>query len=458
MGMKAARTAWALLALGVVAGCSGSPPPLRPEAFLPDSHAGVPGGTITGQTDVNGTLVYGDLHAPLLPDEYGSNPNGKAPVQISRVVSETVAASQPVLVPTTAPTTTASSQPAPGIASTYQIVGTVLATVNGQPIYADEVLKAIEPQLRARARELGYEQFRDVAAQAIAGQRESLIDDRLRVAAAEEYLSADSKANADRLAQLWKDGQITAAGGSIELAKQRCIQETGKTLDEEARVKRGLFLSMIYVQQRIWPLVDVAPADMRQYYERNLANQFTQTAAVKFHLIKIDIARRGGPNEALLIAKEVIQKLRAGADFEQLARTYGTDDPVLARSGGAVMGGAWVEKGAYVNDYVESEVWKMRPTEFSDPPIEDRRSDDPAFYIALLDAKKSGAVKPFDDDEVQAQIWDTLRREQLSLLQSKLEARLNEQSITVRNPVSFQAAIDMAMERYAQWRGAGTGK
>jgi hypothetical protein len=443
-----------------MAGCGASPPPLRPDAFLPDTHAGVPGGTIRGQTDVNGTLVYGDLHAPLLPDKYNSNPKGKAPVQISQVVSETVTASQPVVVgPTTVPTSSASSRPAPGIASTYQIVGTVLATVNGKPIYADEVLKAIEPQLRARARELGYEQFRELAAKAIADERDSLIYSHLRVAAAEEYLGADAKSQADKLAELWRSGQVTAAGGSIELAKEHSLQEFGKTLGERAREQRDLYLVMIYAQQRIWPLVDVTPAEMRQYYERNLANQFTQTAAVKFHLIKIDIARRGGPDEALRIAKQVAQKLRGGEDFEQLARTYGGDDPVLARSGGAVMGGAWVEKGSYVNDYVESEVWKLRPTEFTDPPIEDRQhSDDPAFYIALLDAKKSGAVKPFDDEEVQQQIFDTLRREQMTQLQAKLDARLREQSLTFEDPASFQAAIDMAMERYALWRSASAAK
>ncbi|HSZ57906.1 MAG TPA: peptidylprolyl isomerase [Tepidisphaeraceae bacterium] len=453
--MKSGTAGSALVGLSLIAiaGCGGAPPPLRPDAFLPDSHAGVPGGTITQQTDINGTLVYGDLHAPLLPDQYDSNPKTKAPVQISPVVSETVAASQqPALAASTEPATQPASQPAPGISTTYQIVGTVLASINGKPVYADEVLKYVEPQLMARARELDYDSFRLVAAQAIGERVESLRRSYLRIAAAEEYLTADQKLQADRIAGIWLANQVTAAGGSIELAKAQALRD-GSTLDQQVREKRDEFLELIYFQERILPLVDVSPTAMRQYYEQNVT-AFTQVAAVKFHLIKIDIARRGGSEEALRIAKDIVRKLRAGADFGELARNYGTDDPVLMRAGGAVMGGAWVQKGNYVNDRVENAVWQLRPTEFSDPPIEDHSSDDPAFYVALLDAKKLGVVKPLEDEEVQGEITEILRRQQMTELENQLDIRLNQQALTVKDPSSLQAAIDMAMERYALWKGA----
>jgi len=45
-------------------GCGTSAPALNPEAFI---RPGLESGMVTSQTDANGAIVYGQLHAPILP-------------------------------------------------------------------------------------------------------------------------------------------------------------------------------------------------------------------------------------------------------------------------------------------------------------------------------------------------------------------------------------------------------
>lgn len=435
----------------VVAGCGNpAPAPLRPQEFVAENRPGMEPGILNRQTDQNGTLVYGTLHAPLLPDEYSDDPSRKAPIHISRIVRE--ATSQPVAsVPSTEPATMPTSRIAPGVASNYQIVGTVIATVNGHPIYADKVIADIETQLAAKARELDPDAFKVQAAQAIGDRVRAIQKDESTVAAANEFLSTDAKNQAEMYATYFRSQQITAAGGSLEAAKEKALRMDGKTLDEEVRDARDKFLVQLYLEQRVIPLIQVTASDMRRYYEQNLASEFTQTAAAKFHLIKIDIAGRGGPEPANDLAHKILSQLHGGKDFSQLAKEY-NDDPTLMRSGGAVADGNWVQKGSYVNELVENEVWKLHPGEITDPAIPDRQSARPAYYIAQLDAKKPGTVKRFDDQDVQEQIFNTLRNRQFALILDKLMAKLAEQSFAPIRQDSLEAALEMAMQKYAAWR------
>lgn len=435
------RAAAAALASGATWGCgASSPPPLRPEAFV--RPPAIQGG-VSGQTDQNGTLVYGDLHAPILPDAY-TNPKPHEPVEISPVVRQAVAAGTqpaPADVPTTAPATTS----AVGQVSTYQVVGTVVATVNGRPIYADKVLASIEPQLAADARRTNFQEFKGLALEKIQQRIQTIVQDLNDVAAANEFLGAEAKAQADAFGRYWVTEQITTAGGSREVAKERALRDGGKSLEEQAQDARDGYLVQLYLQQRVYPLIQVTPTDMRAYYEQHIA-QFTQVAEAKFRLIKIDAARRGGIQEATRVADHAIQLLKTGQDFDKVAKEVGNDDP----NGGVVAGGAWVQKGSYVNEDVENSVWKLRPTEFTDPPV--RVARDNAFYIAVMDARKNGAVQTFED--VQAEIERTLKAQQLAVLVKKLREKLTQQSVVHPVEGGMEATLDMALQRYPQWVSA----
>jgi len=218
---------------------------------------------------------------------------------------------------------------------------------------------------------------------------------------------------------------------------------TGLTLDELVQNQRDQALIGILLEQRVQPLIQVTASDKRQYYQQNIAD-YTQTAEARFRLIKVDIVRRGGPDEAAKTLQTVMEKLRARTSFEDVSKQY-NDDP----NNGVVAGGGWVQKGSYVNEEVENAVWKLSTGEFTDPPIQVRNQN--AYYIAYLDGKKNGNVQPFEDISVQLQIENKLRNKQYETLKQAINEKLRSQSVYNEQRGWQDAIISMAMQRYAMW-------
>jgi len=115
----------------------------------------------------------------------------------------------------------------------------------------------------------------------------------------------------------------------------------------------------------------------------------------------------------------------------------------------------WMQKGNYRYEKVEDEVGKLQPGEFTDKPIE---VSDPvtgsAFYIAKLEARKGGAVQPFDSAVVQSYIENKLRAQQFAVLRGRKLMNLEQQAVIFREPKGLETAVDMAMQRYPVWASA----
>lgn len=442
-----------VLAVGMIGcGIGGAPPqPLKAEAFLRD-HPGLEPGVVSRPVDENGTLVYGNLSAPpLLPEEH-DNPNPHVPTVISPQIRHAIPGSQPAQV-AEAPVIAPSSAPAAplnaSLPNTYEVVGTVIAVVNGNPIYADKVVGSIQAALAADARRLDPLTFRQDAAQKIGERVQKLVADYVEVAAATEVLSPEDKMQADQYAGMIRSQLIAAAGGSLEMAKLRAA-ESGTTFDEQIKDKRDETLVRLYYQRFVLPRIQVTAADMRSYYQQNLATKFSQAAAAKFRLIKIDVARSGGPEQALAKAREIVRQLQGGADFAKLAGQY-NDNAAIMKQGGDV---GWIRKGDYFNDDIEKAVWKLQPGEFTEVPIEVRTGQDSAFYIAYLEAIRKGTVQPFDSNEVQSRIYNDLFDAQFRVLRDKRQKDLEDRAVIFREPGGMEAAVEIAMQRYPQWASA----
>jgi parvulin-like peptidyl-prolyl isomerase len=454
--MKRIVTSATILGLAVaVGGCGLSrPEPLVPSQFVrarpavgPD-----PAGQPVGQS---GALVYGDLHSPLLPDEY-TNTNPQLPVAVPPLVRQDIPApgqgvgaeTQPAgnAVATSVPTTAA----VPGIATGYQVVGTVLATVDTKPIFADKVLASLDRELAAEARKFPPDLFHRAAQQDIEAKIQEMIRNQLEIERADKSLNQDSKNQANGYAQMWRRQQITAAGGSEAVARERAL-ESGESFDEQVQDQYNIALVQIYYSQHIAPKIQINAADLRRYYMDHADTEFTKTAEAEIRLIRIDVARSGGPRQAADKADEVIRDLKAGASFGDEASKF-NDDESLMKKGGYI---GWIKKGGYKYDKVEDAVWALQPGQFTDHPIEVSDSGaNAALYIAKLEAKKGGAVQPFDSPVVQNYIHDKLFSQQLGQLREKELADLVNQASIYRAPDGLEIAVGMAMQRYPAWASA----
>jgi parvulin-like peptidyl-prolyl isomerase len=107
----------------------------------------------------------------------------------------------------------------------------------------------------------------------------------------------------------------------------------------------------------------------------------------------------------------------------------------------------WVQQGAFAVEPLEEAVWKL-PEPGQVTPV--MRVGD-AFYIARLEGRKPGRVRPFEEEAVQAQIRKVLQGEMLQTLRAREREMLMRDAIVYPYPPAYDVVLDMAMQKYPDW-------
>lgn len=434
--------------LGTLAGC-GQPAarPLPTEQFLPRRQ--VQGVDRAQAVDQPGQLLVDTVNPPTRdPDAVDDSPVGippsvqdtvQAPGQETLQEGPDARAADRDARPAEETDHAADAGPAEAALpeGSYQLVGTVLATVNTNPIYADHVLKVLEKPLQAEARKQPDEAaFKAVAADLISKQIAEFINAELEFATAQRRLDERHQAEARALTVQWRLQQVTEAGGSEELARKKWAAE-GYDFEERVEEQYRTIMRQLYYARKEAPKIQVRQRDLRDYYEANREKEFTTHSAARFRVIKVDFERTGGREAALRKAQEVLKRAKAGEDFAAMAEAI-NDEAAFKRPLPPVA------KGAFAIDEVEEAVWALEPGQVSDL-IE----TEDAFYIARLEQKEAGRVVPFE--EAQEAIGRKLRMQQFAALRSKVQADLRRDAAIKTHPQMLQIALDMAMQRYPRW-------
>jgi hypothetical protein len=440
---RASRLAGASIALGLLNGCADviSPAhPLTPQAFLtrpPDAPS-------EGPVDKTWPPLYNTSRPPTPQDAPHPDSSGRP---ISKTVRDAVVSPEIAATQTASPATGPTVFPAGGnTTGVDQVIGSVLGDVDSDPIYADKVVAVLDQTLAADAKQYDEAHFRDIAADLIRKQIGEFIHADVEFAAAKRNLESKDEEIARQETVRWRTEQVTRAGGSVELAKRRAIDQ-GTTLDEMAREHYRLIMTQLYYQRRVIPQIQISASDIRAYYEANRERQFTDKATIKFRVIRIDIDKTGGEAPAKEKTEHLRDRLKGGAPFDIVAGEV-NDDPVLLANKGDPQPGQWMGRGAYVNKDVDEAVWKLQPGEMTDV-IRSGKS----FYLARLEQRQGGKVTAFADQEVQDKIYETLRREQFNALREQIREDLEKKAAIHLNPDSEQVALEMVMQKYAKWAG-----
>lgn len=436
----------AAMATASLAGCGARPTPtLQPDAFVHRQPVVGPGSN--EPIDVPGALAYEGQHAPerLAPDGVHISQTVRESIQppVAQALREVNGSDFPPPRPFSIPATQ------PLAEGTSQTVGGVLAVVNQRPIYADKVLDRLDRALRAEARRDTPDRFAAFAADLVDKTVDEMIHAELEYAAAERALEPHDKELASFLTNQWRREQLSKAGGSEAVARQR-FAEQGLNFDEETREQYRTKMIEIYYQRRIFPQVQVTAQDIREYYRHN-ERKYQKPAAARFRVLWISAEATGGIEKARVKAAHVCELAKSGEDFADLASRF-DDDPQLRDKKGAV-GDAkgWLEKGAFFDPNVEQQVWKLQPGQVT-PPIAGSRGIDSGFFVAKLEELRPATSEPFD--KVQDEIASTLRRQQFARLRTKNVLELMQKKIAVHVEGGEQVLMDLIMQRYARWASA----
>jgi len=368
----------------------------------------------------------------------------------------------PPLNPTTTPTTSPLAHPTTLPTGQYMIVGTVLADVDGTPIFANQVLEMVDGALAARARELNEpaqhgkqftqaeidnneRSFRAFAADQIKKEVETEVRNELVYRAAQRSLNESDRKLVDSLTTKWRQDEIIAADGSVELARRRAKAD-GRDFDQNVDDKHRWYMTQVYYEKKVIPLIVVTADMMREYYDKNKLTLFTDKTAAKFRIVKIKVSDVGDRTRAETRAKEWRTKLAdSPEDFAKFAHDYNTDPNLKAHDGLPMEG--MIDRGAFAIKPVEDAAWALEPGQVSDVI-----SVGDYLYIVKLETKTIGKVRPFDSEEVQDQISRTMRSEQFRVLREREELKLRTNAIMRSDENAIGLALDMAMQRYQQWR------
>lgn len=461
------NTRWTtvLAAAMVAGGCARGTQTLTADAFIPKSGSAGPALAEAGPTEgadgtegrvspARGASTRASMMTPPLTSTERIAPlDPLTSIAAEKTFTEpasTLPVTQPVEpVATTETATTAPGAvpvPAPMEGGLYMTLGGVVAEVNGAPIYANQLLTLLDRQLSVKAREMDYDSFRIYARGQLERQRRELIASEAEYAAAQRLLTADDKKIIEQFAMpRFYQQKVTEAGGSVELAKRKARAE-GQSFENLLEQEHRKMMQQLFYQRRILPRIQVSAADMREFYRTNLEKTYTERSQAQFRVIKIDPKRIGGSladDLARERIKEIRQKAVNGEDFTTLASNENQDDYLKSRGGDP---GGWMQRDAYRIEAVDKAVWKLQPGQVTDV-IEDGG----AFYIAKLEARKEGRVRPFEDQAVQDEIRETLWQQQFRILREKERQELEKEAVVRMDDALLNSALDMAMQKYKQW-------
>jgi peptidyl-prolyl cis-trans isomerase D len=163
-------------------------------------------------------------------------------------------------------------------------------------------------------------------------------------------------------------------------------------IPEKRKVKYAL-VDMQAIRDRI----QISPQDIQRSYEDNLQQYSTPEQVRASHIL----LKTEGKDDAAVKkqAEELLAKVKAGADFAQLATKYSEDDASKLKGGDL----DFFPKGQMVPEF-DKVAFSMKPGDISDLV-----KTQYGYHIIKVTDKKAASTKPLE--EVRAQIEDQLKWE-----------------------------------------------
>lgn len=444
--MSGKKLAMAIVLPAAMMGCSfngdGSPQVLGPQAFY-DARPSADPDDRRESVDTGGAIVH---NPPILEEPQPAVPTA----QLTRISPSVARAAEAAMAEPGGGIIASGSTTLPsGTTGQYLTGGGVVVRVGGVPIYADKVIRVLTPVLAQDAKDLDMRAYRIKVQKEIGDQVGKMVRDELYYSTAMQNLTAQDIQMARAATGEYRKRQITSAGGSEEQARARARAE-GIEFDEKVNDEYRVNVWRVYLQKKIYPLVQVTADDIRKYYTEHQA-EFTEHEQVQVRVIKITAEASGPtPSVAMDKAKGVRERL-ASASADEFAKVAGevNDDRGLKASGGRI-GGAdgWMRKGSFAVKEVEDAAWALQVGQVTDVIQVGN-----AFYIARLDDRKTGKTASFDDMTVQASIKEKLRQPQIMARQNLLEQRLLREAVIEPAQPQLEPVLEMAMQKYGEWRG-----
>jgi len=302
-----------------------------------------------------------------------------------------------------------------------EIIEKVVAKVNGQIITLSEFQsRQLAAAQAARVDPSTVGQF---LRQNNARILQDAIDELLIMQKAEDAgMRAPSQYVDEAIDSIKKDNNLTT-----EQQFQDALQHEGLTLSElRQNIERSIVRRMV-MERDIRPRVEVSEAELKAEYEKTKAKDFTKPAMVNLQeiLVKED---QGG----LHLAQQLVERARAGEDFEALARAHSA---AASRANGGEIGEI---PEADMHPDLRKVATSLPVGGVSDPmPVED------GYRIVRVVSKTAGSTIPYEaarekvNDRLMMQRFEKEYAAYLDELRktAQVELRVREVPLQLTGPI-----------------------
>lgn len=300
----------------------------------------------------------------------------------------------------------------------------VVVMVNGQPIFAEDVLNEFHQQLAAAEQAVALKRAPPEALQKL---RAGILRRRLPVHIESKLLSAamlsglkkeqkeSLKVGLEEAFQKQIEKQKADMGITSQGEFEVMLAKHGMTMERLRQANDERAMAQQYVAMNAGPPVRYTHRELLDYYQEH-QEDYAITGKVKWRHLYIDIASRG-EQDALNEINNVVQKLIDGAKFEDLAREH--SDGATASSGGLW---DWTEQGSLADEDIERTLFRIPVGTVSDVI----KTDSGYQIVKVLDRVDSG-YRPFS--EVQNEINNILQEQRMRTAANDLIAQLKRTAV-----------------------------
>lgn len=194
--------------------------------------------------------------------------------------------------------------------------------------------------------------------------------------------------------------EVKKNNGLDDVQFREALRAQGFSLEGYKKQLKQQLLELKVVNQAVRSKVSVPDEEVRAYYAQTVRQASGDDVQVHLRQILVGVKKGATPTEVeekRKLGLSLVEQLRAGADFDKLARTYGED--LASRAGGDL---GWMARGDLPAELREVVV-TMDGNDVRGPVRTER-----GFHVLQLLEKKEGGVRAFDEvkEQLRRQLYD----------------------------------------------------
>lgn len=282
----------------------------------------------------------------------------------------------------------------------------VVATVNGEPIFASDVLDRYANKLKQAQQQVPPSRYRQIRHKLLKRDLPAYVEREILLQALKRSLKPEQLENVKK--QLKRPFQKRVAQLKQELGVntrhelERELQKQGMTLAQLRDDFVNQQMAMEFLSAKAKASQEIGRNDLLRYY-RNHSDDYETKARVRWQQIVISFAEHGGREQARRVLNKVVSELRDGAEFTEIARRY-SNGP-MAQEGG---GWDWMERGSLANEEIEDALFEIPVGKISEV-----FDDGDSFRLVRPVERREAGRVPFErvQEEIRQKLKEESRRE-----------------------------------------------